>query len=411
MWRRYFDLPRSVHILCLGIFVNRAGGMVMPFLVLYLTTSRGFSPAQAARIMGAFGLGSILAGVVGGWLADRIGRKPVMIGALVGAAVTLQLVPRLTDELSVFLAVLAFALASEAYRPAGSAMLGDMTVPELRARAYALFYVALNLGFTVGAAAGGAIVVATSYDVLFLVEGASAVIFAVFIALALPETRPTVAPGEASTHDGALAHIVGNRPFLAFIVANVLIGLVFNQAFSTLPLHMEHVGIGPDVYGRIMAVNGVMIVLGQLPLADRLSRVARGPALVVGTLLLSAGFGLTGASTSAVALAGCVALWTVGEMVLASLSQPAVNDLAPTAFRARYFGAFALSFGLAMAVGPPLGGWLLADFGPAVLWPIMAGAGALAAVLLWSVRHGLAHTASPSPADDAGADEGSTPGA
>jgi MFS family permease len=397
MWRRYFDLPRSVHILCLGIFVNRAGGMVMPFLVLYLTESRDFSPAQAARIMGAFGLGSILAGVVGGWLADRVGRKPVMIGALVGAAITLQIVPRLTDELSVFLAVLAFALASEAYRPAGSAMLGDLTGPELRARAYALFYVALNLGFTVGAAAGGALVVATSYDVLFVVEGASAVVFAVFIALALPETRPTVDHTQPSAQAGALAHILRNRPFLAFIVANVLIGLVFNQAFSTLPLHMEHTGIGPDIYGRIMAINGVMIVLGQLPLADRLSRVARGPALVVGTLLLSAGFGLTGAFTSAAALAGCVALWTVGEMVLASLSQPAVNDLAPTAFRARYFGAFSLSFGVAMAVGPPLGGWLLADHGPAVLWSVMAGIGALAAALLWIARRGLAHT--PSPTD------------
>lgn len=406
MWRRYLDLPRAVHALCLGAFINRAGAMVLPFLVLYLTEARHFSPAGAARILAAFGVGGVISAVVGGMLADRIGRRPVMIGALLGAAITIQLIPRIEGEVGVLCAVLGFALASEAYRPAGSAMLGDLTVPELRPRAYALFYVAINMGFTVGAAVGGWLVVATSYDTLFTVESVSAVVYAVFVLLLLPESRPRGAPSTAPDAGaamdaeptpvlgrwGALGHVLGNRPFMVFTTASLMIGIVFNQSFSSLPLYMERAGITPDIYGRVMAVNGVMIVIGQMPLADRLSQVNRATALIVGALLLGLGFGLKAATATAIGLTGCVVLWTIGEMFLASLSHPVVNDLAPAALRARYFGAFTLSFALAMAVGPPFGAWLLARHGAVVLWLTAGGLAWGAAFLMWTIRGSLVRT-------------------
>lgn len=393
--------------------------MVLPFLAFYLVQDRGFSQEMAAWVMGAFGVGSAIAANIGGTLADRIGRRPVMIGALVGAAITILLVPRIEGQAGVLAAVAAFALASEAYRPAGSAMLGDMTVPELRARAYALFYAAINLGFTVGAAVGGWLVVATSYDTLFVVEAVSALVFAMFIGLWLPETHPgkrggADAASTPSEHGSGwwvgIRHVASNRPFVIFVFANLLIGLVFNQSFSTLPMYFEDLGIAPDVFGRVMAVNGVLIVLGQLPLADRLSRYDRGHGLVIGALFLALGFGLQGAFRVPLGLAGCVLLWTVGEMFLASLSQPVVNDLAPTAMRARYFGAFTMSFGLAMSLGPPLGSWILVAQGPRVLWLSVGGLALVAALLLWSIRdHLRQRPAAVAQAPDPSPDPGTAP--
>jgi len=394
MLKSYRDLPSGVLVLCLGAFVNRAGAMVMPFLALYLTQSRGSPTSVATSIMGVFGVGSVFASIAGGWLADRFGRKPVMIASLIGAAGTIQIVPRLDTELGVMLAVLAFSLAGEAYRPAASAMLGDLTTPESRPRAYALFYVAINLGFTAGAAVGGALA-AHSYDLLFLVEGVTALAYALMIALFLAETRPEVSltPSETASK-GALVHILQNRIFLLFLLANLLIGLMFNQAFTTLPLSMAAVGIPPQTYGQVMAVNGVLIVLVQLPLASRLSRADRGVWMVVAALFLTLGFGLTGAFDTPVTIAGCVILWTIGEMILASLNQTVVGDLAPVEFRARYFGTFALSMGLAMSIGPPLGGYVFERWGAPALWGCVAMVGLAAAAILASIRGPIAQPAS-----------------
>jgi MFS family permease len=68
------SLPRPVWLLLAGSFVNRFGGFVLPFLVLYLT-HRGYTAAQAGTAVAAYGIGSVTASMVGGHLADSIGRR------------------------------------------------------------------------------------------------------------------------------------------------------------------------------------------------------------------------------------------------------------------------------------------------------------------------------------------------
>jgi len=89
--RPYLELPRAVHILCLGALVNRAGTMLIPFLTLYLRSELGYSVSQATSIVASYGVGALLAAVLGGYAADRLGRRRVMLVALVGGAVLLGL--------------------------------------------------------------------------------------------------------------------------------------------------------------------------------------------------------------------------------------------------------------------------------------------------------------------------------
>lgn len=407
MLARYRDLPRQVWLLCFGAFLSRAGAMVMPYLALYLTSSRGFSPSSATLVLGAFGVGSVVASVLGGALADHVGRKPVMVGALALAAVALTAIAHAEGDAAVVAAIVAFAITGDSYRPAASAMLGDLTQGEAQTRAYALMYVAVNLGFTVGSSVGGWLVVRSSYDTLFVVDAVAQATFAGLIMVALAETLPgrrggaEPAPGVGSSPAGgsgstsALRVILGDGPFLGLVFANFVVTVVFIQAFSTLPLEMAAHGVPTDVYGRVMAVNGALIVALQLPLAEWLSRRDRGLWLAIGAAAIAVGFALHGVVRAPLALAGCVAVWTVGEICMAALAQPLVVDRAPPALRARYLGTFSTSFALAFCVGPPIGGWVFERFGGGVLWAA-AGVGGLAgAGLLLALRRGLAPGATP----------------
>src|SRR5512147_2175742 len=76
------DLPPTYWFLWLGILINRLGSFVIPFLTLYLTGQRGVSVSQAALTVSLFGAGSFAAQLVGGELADRLGRRPVLVMSL-----------------------------------------------------------------------------------------------------------------------------------------------------------------------------------------------------------------------------------------------------------------------------------------------------------------------------------------
>ena len=55
------------------MLVNRSGTMVLPFMTLYLTESRGFSISDAGLVMALWGAGSICGGFIGGKLTDKVG--------------------------------------------------------------------------------------------------------------------------------------------------------------------------------------------------------------------------------------------------------------------------------------------------------------------------------------------------
>jgi MFS family permease len=71
-------LPREAYILFLGTFLNKFGAFVLPFLAIYMTR-QGYSVQEAGLAMGAYGAGRLLAAGLGGYLADRLGRRPTTI--------------------------------------------------------------------------------------------------------------------------------------------------------------------------------------------------------------------------------------------------------------------------------------------------------------------------------------------
>jgi MFS family permease len=407
MLKPYLALPRTIHVLCVGTFVNRAGTFLIPFLTLYLTSHLGLGSAFATAAMGVYGFGGIVAALTGGALADRVGRRTVMLASLTGAASILVFFPRLESPAAILGAVLAFSFLGEMYRPAASAMIADVATPAQRPAAYGLMYLTINLGMTVSPIVGG-FIAQRSFAWLFYGDAATSLAYAALLFFAVRETLPprrAAASGVAGAHEphpplAAVARrIAGHRAFLLFCLATHLVSLAYMQSHTTLPLYMKGLGLGPQQYGFVTAVNAAMIVCLQLPFTNLMRRFPREALLAWSGVLTAVGFGLTGLAGAVGPLMATVVVWTLGEMMQSPYLSAVVADLAPPDMRGSYMGMMTFSFASALMIGAPLGGLVLERFGAGALWGGACGV-ALAGAALYAAIGPDVRRAHAAHADD-----------
>ncbi|MCS7468944.1 MFS transporter [Stieleria sp. ICT_E10.1] len=374
MFRDYLQLPLPVRILCLGSLINRAGSFVLVFLSIYASEQLGFGVPFATACIGVLGLGSMAGSLLGGHLADKVGRRGVMLLALFGGAAILLFLSTVTHRWLFMLSVGVFALVADLYRPAAAAMIGDLVSIDRRPHAFALMYISINLGFAIAPPIGG-LLAGYSFEWLFWIDAASMIMYGGIIALTIEETHPRRVSVEAEPSRSPRASwIVSVRtigldlPFLSFCISTLLIALVFVQGLSTLPIYIRQLGYSNLQFGLLMSVNGLLIVVLQLPLTHWLSRFNAMTIVLIGGVLISIGFGLTATGSGLVFVAVCIAIWTLGEILQAPFNQAIVTDMAPDELRGSYLGIFTMCYASALTIGAPIGGAVLYRFGPTTLW-------------------------------------------
>ncbi|WP_033345958.1 MDR family MFS transporter [Catenuloplanes japonicus] len=364
-------LPRTFWYLWTGNLINRMGGFVVVFLAIYLTTARGFSESQAGLVLGLYGAGAAAGTMIGGVAADRFGRRPTLLVAHLGAATVMVGLAFALDLPVIAIGAAVLGLFAEAARPAFSAMLVDVVAPEDRLRAFTLNYWAINLGFASSAILAG-FAAQVNPVLLFLVDAATMLVTATIIFLRVPESRPgarVVQAGTASPRAASgLGVLLRDRVFLIYVALNLGIALIFMQHLSTLPIAMTADGLAPSTYGTVIALNGVLIVFGQLFLPRLLRGRDHSRVMAVAAIVVGVGFGLTAAAHTAPLYALTVVIWTLGEMLNAPSNSALMAELSPVALRGRYQGASSLSWAGASAIAPIAGGYVQEHAGHVTLW-------------------------------------------
>jgi MFS family permease len=375
------SLPAPVWILCAGTFVNRFGSFVAVFLVLYLR-SRGYSIAEAGLVVSFYGVGNVIAAGVGGWTADRFGRRNALALSMFSSAVTLLLLSQ-AESLPLIIVLTTLAgLTGEMYRPAAAALLTDLTRAGERIPAFALNRLAINLGFAAGPAVAG-LLAERSFFLLFLGDALTSAAFGVIALTTLPE-GVRVRRGEERRGE-AVRTMLQDRAFVFFLVSSLLGAFVYFQSQTTFPLHVRASGLSDSDYGLLISLNGLAIVLFELPLVAITQRFPYRPVLTLGSLLVGLGFALNAVANDLPELALTVLIWTLGEIIYAPVASAYVADIAPEHMRGRYQGAWGLTWGLAYVFAPAVGAAIFA-WSADGLWLICGLLGLAAALLLLAAR-------------------------
>jgi MFS family permease len=358
-------LPRVFWTIWWGLIVNRLASFVIAFLSIYLVRERGFSPAEAGRVLALYGAGMTVAGPLGGLLADRIGRRATMLVALVLGSSAVAALAFARDP--ALLAALAFlsAAAGDLYRPAMSAAVADVVPPIDRPRAYGLVYWAVNLALSVGLFLGG-LVAERSMIALFLADAGTSIAAAGIILLHVPETLPRGIVHEPAIR--GLAKVFSDGPFISFLLLHFAALAVFTQWQLALPLDMAAHGLGPSAFAFLLALNCMGVVLIQPILSPRLYRFDAARLLALSTLLFGAGYGVNAVGGNLAVYGIGTALWTIGEVIGFPVAATMVANLAPTSLRGRYQGAFSMCFGIAFSLSPLAAGEVLQRLGGRALW-------------------------------------------
>jgi MFS family permease len=370
-------MPRPVWVLFAGTLVNRFGSFVLVFLALYLTR-KGFTAPQAGFALGAYGGGAIGASIVGGWLADHIGRRnSIVLSMVLSAAVMLAFPGARGYATLVGLAALA-GFCAELYRPAASALIADVTEPAERVTAYAFYRLAINLGFAVGPAVGG-FIAERSFTLLFVGDAVTSLVYAGIALAALPNrVGEHHASGERRN---AVRTILRDKPFLIFIASTLAASSVFMQFVSSYPLQIDAYGYSSGVFGALISMNGVIICLAELPLTSFTRRRPARRVMTLGMLVIGVGFLMTGFVSSIPLLATTVVIWTFGEMLYFPMASAHVANISPADMRGRYHGAWGIAWGLGAVLGP-VGGTALFAFHPRAVWMACALVAAIGAGLV-----------------------------
>jgi predicted MFS family arabinose efflux permease len=368
--------------------------MCLPFFSLYLYQERGVPMTAIGFIILLIGIISALSQVYSGMLTDKIGRKPLLVWSMVLSCITYIILALLVKAVApVWILVIIFIASyvlMTLIRPTFFTMVTDLTEREKLTKAFGLLKAGINVGWALGPAIGGYLLVVASYEWLFGLAMFTALI-PLFMTVFLMHESLEKSDEKDVIGIKNIAKVVKNSNFMMYIVITFLLLIGFGQMVSTLSVYsVDFAGFTTAQYGTLLTLNGIIVVLLQYPMASITSTRPKYRVLICGSLLVFAGL-ITFAWVGSYALAIlAMTLLSFGEITFSPVALSVVSDIAPKRQRGLYMGTFSLSETLGHATGPFIGGILIDVFpnDPIFIWGGL-GAFALAAALgflLWGRR-------------------------
>lgn len=375
-WLESFKgLSKEVWMLSFITLVNRSGTVVIIFLSIYLTGELGFSKSQAGIVIGSFGVGSLLGAWLGGWLTDKIGYYKVMFLSMFAVGFFFFGMAYVREFYTFCAFVITTAAVGDMYGPASSASIAAYSKKENNSRALSLIRLAINLGFAVGSSAVGFIAGAYGYYWLFMIDGITCIL-AAFIFILVMKNKPEVIKKEKSTSgdNKKIQSPYTDIWFLAFMLCLALCSIPFFQLFTAYPVFVkEELFFSEFEYGAIMAFNGLLLFLCEMPIVHVLTKKNKEmPSLAIGALLIAISFfvfNIFGFHTWVAIIA--MILIVFGEILNFPFSTAVALSRSHVSNRGRYMGVFSMTFSFCFIFAPWMGMKIVELYNYETLWFIM----------------------------------------
>ncbi|MFD1394818.1 MDR family MFS transporter [Kroppenstedtia eburnea] len=388
-WKDW-DLNLKIRLLGEGM-INVLFWMFFPFMAIYFAESFGKGTAGALLILSQ--VIGVLANVIGGYCADRFGRKRMMLiaSAVDGIAFVVFALansPWYHSPVLTFICFSALGVSGSLYWPASHAMVADLVEPKHRNEVFAVFYTTVNIAVVVGPILGGIFFFKYRFGLL-VAAAVLSLLLTVAISWLIRETVPRSEEASGFPEGKKLPWyrfllvqlqdyrvILSDRNFMLFILAGILVAQTFMQLDLTVAVYVKEAipqqtlfslgdgsirTGGAEFFGWLLAVNGFLVALFTVIVTRWVNRFPEGRVFIISALLYGVSMWVFGSSTALwVAVAGMVVL-TAGELAVVGIQEGFVSKLAPENMRGQYFAAASLRFSIGRAIAPlaiPVTAWV-----------------------------------------------------
>ena len=364
--------PLQFWMLNLGSFINSVGStMIWPFIIIFFRNQLGISMLQASSLLTIKSIASILSALIAGSLADRFGRKRIMVFSLISAGLVYFLyIPKHPYLIYAVLMALS-GLVEPMYRVGSTAMVADMLPEESRAGGYALQRMVTNIGLTIGPVLSG-ILILRSYALMFSISASCLIVFSLFIFFFIKETlvsqNAESEVKERKEQENYLT-ILKNVPFMIFSSSLFLTMACSVPAFINLTAYAnENFGIPESQLSLVMTTNALMVIVFQFSVTRITEKYNTKRVLTIGGIFYAMGTGSIVFGSTLWAFILSMIILTIGEMIYMPTSTTMAANMAPLHLRGRYMSIYNLAIELAVGVGPVLAGYLNDFLFPKAIW-------------------------------------------
>ena len=335
-------------------------GVVGPVLPLY-ARDFGVSATMVGLTLTVFALARLILNIPAGLIADRFGRRVLLIGGPILTSIGMFGSGFAGDIWSLLIWRFVAGAGSAFFMSGALIYLIDIAPPDLRARYVATNQWALSVGVALGPGLGGLVAERWGLAAPFHLVGVIALFAAVYAVFRLPETRRSSSPklkDESPAREAA--RIARSGPFLAiaFVTGTIFMTRAGTRA-TLVPLHAdETLAWGPGELGLVFTVTGVMTLFTLWPATWATENIGRASVILFSAMTAALGTFVIGSSSTPMWFVLGNVILTLGTGTAGPAPAAFVADLFPERMRGLGGGLYRSAGDVGFVLGPPALGWL-----------------------------------------------------
>jgi MFS family permease len=372
MFSRLRTYPAQFWLVAVGVLISSIGSsMIWPYQLIYASKVLDQPIATVATLISISSLIGMVVSFLGGSIADRFGRKPVMFAAIFSHGLAYLLMSRATSYLGLLLPMTIMGAAMPFHSIGSDAMMADLIPQEERNSAYSILRMVNNAGIAIGPGIGG-FLVTRSYSLAFYGAAIGMLTYSLILLLFV---RETLKREEHKQTESLLENmkdykrVLGDRQYIGF-VATVTFGMIAPLMLWTLfaVYTKTYFGLPENLYSWLPITNALMCVFVQYFVTLFTRRHEPVRMIALGMFVYAAGVGSVALMSNFWGFWVSMVILTMGELILVPTGTTYAANRAPADLRGRYMTIYWFTWGLARAAAPIIGGFLNDAISPKAIW-------------------------------------------